>query len=101
MAMEVKTLTLQDIANQVINAGDQNQIYILQQFLNQTPILTNYLIERKFTVLGLRPFVVQTLRIPRGPSTVPLSEHITIQNLTPECKVTLSPEQVQLVEQLL
>ena len=101
MSNEVKTSTLKRLANQVRNSRNQEHINILGQFLNEKPIKTTYLIERRCTLIGMRPFVSQLMMIPRGPSVVPFYEHIAIVNLTPECKVTLSAEQVALIEQVL
>lgn len=99
--MEVKTLTLQRISTKVQNKGNPNEMEILVRFLNEKPILTNYLIEKQSTILGIQPFVSQMMNPPRGPSVVSFYEHISIPNLTLECKVTLTQEQVELIEELL
>ncbi len=97
----MKTLALRDIVDTVKNSGNQHNIAILQKFLDEKPILSNYLIERKFTLFGLKPFVVELLNVPRGPSLVPFYDHIAIPNLTPECKLTLSEQQVAFLANLI
>jgi hypothetical protein len=97
---EVETIRLKNAVSIIINQKNFKPAALLE-LLDQCPIASNYLIERKFTLIGLRPFIVQYFKTPKGPSEVKLSEHISIHNLTPEAKVTLSASQYQALNNLL
>lgn len=99
--MEVKTITLRDISHNIRNNNNQHQNEQLDVFLAEKPKLSNYLIERQHSIIGVKPFVVNLLNRPIGPSTVTLAEHISILNLTSEHKVTLTQNQVNQIEALL
>ena len=101
MSVELKTITLRKIVNQLKEEDNIAKTFSLYQFLNEKPIATNYQVARETTCVGERTVVVQLLTRQVGPSIVPLYEHIHISNLTVDCRLTLSETQVKMIENLI
>lgn len=100
--VEVKTLTIKRIANDVLNSDNEEHKIILNEFLSEKPILTNYFMsEQNSLILGKRNFIQNVLNRSIGPSSKTFYCHINVVDLTDECKVTLSPHQVKMIEQVL
>lgn len=99
--IEVKTVVIKDIIEKVLNSKCQNYINIVNDFMYQKPIMTNYFTIEKNTLMGKKRFISSFMDKPKGPSDLNFYEHINIVNLCLKCKVTLSSEQVELIEKVL
>ncbi len=99
--IEVKTITIKRIVDKVMCSKNEEHIRILNEFLKEKPILTNYFIYEEQTMIGKRSYIKNILTNPLGPSSKNFHYHINIVDLTDECKITLSPFQVEMIEQVL
>ena len=86
--------------------SDQNPLK--QSILQEVPIYTNYHIQLDWWYrlvghcYGHRPKyrVSQIQLIQTNPTTYPLSVHLTLGNVTRDCKISLDHRQQEMVEQL-